>query len=137
MKEPRLGEMPVGETGENPEKVKVEDLGETPIEKIDSTAIPVDIWLKEEMDEEGKPSGFWVLSSNIYMPRKGLSYDGVFKLRSRDPESLRQIIRDKIIPVYQAGISRLEAMINGTEDSLYYWDKPEESRQESQEDLSQ
>lgn len=132
MEEPRPGEMPTGETGENQEKVEVEDLGETSIDQIDSTAIPVDIWLKEEMDEEGKPSGFWVLRSNIYIPRKScLSYGGVLKLRSRDPEALRQIIRDKIIPVYQAGISRLEAMVNGKEDHLYYWDKPEEPKQES------
>ncbi len=113
---------------------EVEVTGECSFDDVDDANVPVDIWLSEEEDDDGNKTGFYTLKAGAYMPRKGIVRESLFEVRSKNPEALRKIVREKIIPIYQTALAKLEAIANGKSDNLYYWkkEKPEDTSSKEQ-----
>ena len=106
-----------------PEKAPtVEVIGECSFDNVDNASIPVDIWLTEE-EKDGNKTGYYTLRAGCYLPRKNAISQSLFEVRSKDPTALRDIVRKKIIPLYQTALAKLEAIANGTSDNLYYWEE--------------
>lgn len=120
---------------EAPEKEKapeeVEVISECSFDDVDEANIPVDIWLTEEEDDEDKKTGYYTLKAGNYTPRKGMVSENLFEVRSKNPEALRKIVRDKIIPIYKTALAKLEAIASGKSDKLYYWEIKKESEEPS------
>lgn len=113
---------------------EVEVIGECSFDDVDEMSVPVDIWLTKEKDDEGNETDYYTLRAGCYMPRKGMINETLFGVRSKNPEALRKIVREKIIPIYQTALAKLEAIANGKSDNLYYWEeeKPETSSKEQE-----
>ena len=109
----------------------VEKVTELSFDDVDNANIPVNIWLVEEEDDDGKKTGYYELSAGDYMPRKERVVEGLFKVRSKDIRALRKIVKEKIIPLYQTALVQLEAVASGKSDNLYYWDAKIESEEPS------
>ena len=113
---------------------EVEVVGECSFDDVDDANVPVDILLSKEEDDDGNETGFYTLRAGDYMPRKMAVSEGLFEVRSKNPEALRKIVREKIIPIYQTALAKLEAIANGNSDNLYYWEenKPDEASSKEQ-----
>lgn len=103
------------------------DLGEISFEDANSANVPVDIWLSEFTNGEEDPTlaeyvGWWRLTAKNYTPRKScVTENSVYELMSPDRAELAAIVRDQIKPLYAAAMAKIDAMIEGTGESLYYW----------------
>ena len=86
--------------------------------------VPVDIWLKLEKDDNDNETGKWQLSYNLYMPRKDRLTDDM--TITGDKAELIALIKDQIIPLYQAAMNQLQNIVNGSADNLYYWQESKE-----------
>lgn len=105
----------------------VEEYGECEFSGADDGNIPVSIFLceiKDGKDESENPDHKWRLTADNYMPRKGRADDSAYVATAPVREALVEVIRKYIFPLYQTAIANLEAMIAGTNDSLYYWSEP-------------
>ena len=125
------GPEPGSPNDELPEEVEMIEEGF--FESIDEMNIPVDILLTKEIDDEGGETGYYTLSAKDYMPRKESVGAAVFDMRSKNPEALKKIVRERIIPLYKTALERLEAIADGRADNLYYWEpvpKPDEEQDE-------
>jgi len=103
----------------------VETIGDCNVDCIDDANIPVDIWLlqadnKDVADKYRCKIGQWVLHANNYMPRTG-ECSGTYIFVSDNKDELLEIIKTKIIPLYQTALNILNDMVVGKSTNLYYW----------------
>jgi len=99
----------------------VEDRGEIPFEESDGSNIPVNVWLQEEEDDFGNKTGKWQLLASNYMPRKGYAADSAYDCVADTREELVKVVLEHVIPLYQAALSKLNALVIAETDNLYYW----------------
>ncbi len=103
------------------------DLGEISFDVADSANVPVDIWLSEITNDEEDSSlaeyvGWWRLTAKNYTPRKSrVTESRVYDLMSQDRAELAAIVQSKVKPLYAAAMAKIDAMVGGTGESLYYW----------------
>lgn len=121
--------MSESQTPENSEpKDPIEVVGESfGFDTADSLNVPVHVGLYEERDDEtDEKTGYFVLSADGYVPGKGRLEEDMFAVRSKDPEQLRQVVAERVVPLYEAALGSLRAMVDGTNNSLYVWNTPEQ-----------
>lgn len=95
----------------------VEETGEISFEEADDANIPVDIWLEQDLE-----TNKWKLWANNYMPRKArLSGEASYEALADTREELEDIIKKKIIPLYEVALQKLQAICKRKADNLYYW----------------
>ena len=105
----------------------MQDVGDIDFGSADDANVPVDVWLKEESDNiDVRDAGGWRLSAANYCPRKDNVYEGAYEVWGTR-EELVEVIKTKILPLYQTATDILQMMCQGTADHLYYWSKPNES----------
>jgi len=96
--------------------------------EFNSFNIPVNISLYPETDEEGRPTGYYAISTGNYAPvNDDLNLDR-HMARSRDPEVIRAIVRERILPIYETAVEQLKAIADGKADHLHSWER--EDREE-------
>lgn len=101
----------------------VVEYGECEFVEVDDANIPVNIFLTK--DEDNPPAGQkWQLTADNFMSRKGRESDSGYKAVAPTREALVKVIEKYIMPLYKIAILNLQTMIDGTNDSLYYWDHP-------------
>lgn len=106
-----------------------ESVGPLNIQDFDDANIPVCIFLTEaEIEKDKDPEQDWKfqLTAHNYMPRKDNVEEDALLVYSDNKEELQQLVKQYILPLYQNAITQLNGIINGTNDSLYYWDSEEE-----------
>lgn len=103
----------------------IKDIGEIGMSHSDDANIPINIWLvRIGESEEYYSTGYrWQLSASNYMPRKSRLSEDSYLVISDNREELTDLIQKHIIPLYENALNKLQGMIKGTNDSLYYWDK--------------
>jgi len=90
--------------------------------------IPVDIWLTKESEKHA-----WQLTADNYMPRKGyLAGENTIKIRATTREELAEIVREKIIPLYESALKQLNLIVEGKAKSLYYWEIDEDVEEDKE-----
>lgn len=119
----------------------IKSVGEETLDGHDSANIPCNIFIQEikayefeELDaswrnrgEEGDPPSVWAkwrLSSDYFMPRKGLA-DGCHRYLSSTREELSTLVREKILPSYKIAYDAVTALSEGKRDNFYYWTENE------------
>lgn len=90
--------------------------GEMELSNADDANIPVNIFIT--WDEDMKE---WSLTADNFMPRRNRAVDNVYVYRGDDPEELRGLVKKYVLPLYEIAVAKLESMIEGKEESLYYW----------------
>ncbi len=110
----------------------LEEYGELEFSTADDANIPVSIFLSEiEDDDENENANHkWKLTADNYMPRKGRASDTAYEATAPTREALVEVIKKYILPLYQTAIANLNAMIEGTNGSLYYCSEPKDDSQE-------
>ena len=106
----------------------VEECGECEFAEPDMGNIPVGIFLLEIQDsdrDDEPPDHKWRLTADNFMVRKGRISDGGYRATAPTREALVEIVRKYIVPLYEVAMANLAAMIDGTNDSLYYWGPPD------------
>lgn len=107
----------------------VQESGECEFAEADDTNIPVSIFFGEA--DSNMPEGHhWSLTADNYMPRKGIG-DDAYRATAPTREALVEVVRKYILPLYENAMANLQAMIAGTNDSLYYWCPPENPEKEA------
>lgn len=104
----------------------IESAGSVSIAGADSSNIPVHIRISPVSDN---PNYKWVLQASNYCPRKSCVYEDVYEIFSDSEDELRNLIREKILPLYMNAVTILLDMINGDGKELYYWDPIDKSEQ--------
>ena len=92
--------------------------------KSEAINVPVEIAVSEEIDEDTSlPSGRYLLKASLYRERTNgtevvqVVQDSV-TISCANRDSLSNLLRERVIPLYQDAISRLEAFSGGViEDS--------------------
>jgi len=114
--------------GNDEAKEPVEIVGEAlGFDGADSLNVPVHIGLHKEIDDEtDQETGYYVLSADGYVPRKDRIDEHMFAVRSKDPEQLRQVVGERIVPLYEAALGSLRALADGTNSFLIEWNTPEQ-----------
>lgn len=97
---------------------KVTLLGNIGLEEADDANIPVNISISLD-DSSG--AQIYKLSCDNYCPRKGCVYDCQYVYSALDDQSLRELVRLFIKPLYEVALKKIDGMIDGTGDNLYYW----------------
>ena len=106
----------------------IKDCGEMPPENFNDANVPVDIWLSKldpesESDKESYGEGFrYRLTTGVYMPRKASVWSEACTILSDNKEELQKIVEKYILPFYKLAVSKIQGIIEGTEDHLYYWE---------------
>ena len=108
---------------------KVEVIGDMSFDEADYMNVPIQLHLMKDEDDEGKETDYYTLMADNYQPRRRLINEGSFLVRSKDPEALRKIVRDKVIPIFQAALTNLESIADGKSDMFYYWDEEKPKQQ--------
>jgi len=91
--------------------------GDMGIETCDEANIPVNIFISEEKEEKR-----WRLSFDVFCPRKLHGFEaGTYYASS--PEPLRKLVEWFVKPLYDIAGKKVAGLIDGTEDSFYYWEK--------------
>lgn len=109
----------------------IHDCGDVEITEVDAHNIPVDIWILPVGENDGpipaEAEGMgWALYADDYMPRKSCNATNAYRVYADSREELAALVRDHVLPLYRNAIAKLEAMVDGSGDSLYYWDAPKE-----------
>lgn len=103
----------------------IEDRGELEIDAFDDANVPVDIWLTKldlDSDDEEVAEGFThVLRIGNYMPRKARVEGGSCEIFADNKEELQALVKDKVLPIYNKAIAKINGIIDGSNISLYYW----------------
>lgn len=95
----------------------------------DSCNIPVAIFLHAISKEDDKtlceqyPWAKYRLQADNYMPGKPTVIEAFYDIIAEDVEDLKTILREKVLPLYQAAVAKLEKTIEYGEGSLYYWEE--------------
>jgi hypothetical protein len=92
-------------------------LGICNLRTINDANIPVNIFLNKEDD------GTFSLVADNFMPRKNYATDGAYHFQADTKEELVEIVKTKILPLYQNAINLLSKIIDGSGDQCYYWSK--------------
>lgn len=88
------------------------------LDTADDANIPVNIWLYKEEEEED----IWRLKADNYMPRRNCVATDAYLAESKDRKELTDLIEIYILPLYKTACKKLEKMVTGEEDNLYYWE---------------
>lgn len=93
----------------------------------DDANVPVDIWLHAPDEERDK----WQLTASNYMPRKGRLHPHGYSQTADSREELVALLTAHVLPLYRIAVAKIEGIVAGTEDHIYYWnDKPTISESE-------
>jgi hypothetical protein len=92
----------------------VEEDSDRSFTDVDYDNVPVNIWLTEE-------NGIWTLIASNYMPRLDRVGQETYKATSSNKEELVEIIKKRIIPLYEIALKKLNAICEGKAEDLYYW----------------
>ena len=85
--------------------------------------IPVEVTLVATDD------GSFELYASNYMPNKSRVIEGFYGARAADPQPLREIITDKIVPLYGLAIDSLKGIVDGSQD-YQIWREHNESKKQ-------
>ena len=100
----------------------MKEIGELSFSGANDANIPVGIFFDQEDDDGEKlPDNQWRIRADNYMPRKCRVEDGAYNVIGTKDE-LKELIRQYILPLYQTAVKRIEGMIDGSNDKLYYWE---------------
>jgi hypothetical protein len=103
------------------EPVEVID-GSLGFDAADNLNVPVHVELFEEIDDQtDKETGHYRLTADGFLPSKDRLHEGMFGVRSQDPEQLRQVVAERIVPLYEAALDSLRGIVAGTNSGLYDW----------------
>lgn len=85
-------------------------------DQADDANIPVDIWLEkyDETEEDIPEDMKYVLRAGNYMPMKE-RVEGGFIVYSDNLAELQEIIKTKILPLYEVAVNKITDMIELTE----------------------
>lgn len=64
-----------------------------------------------------------------YLAEDEMLHDNAFETRSKDPEELRKIFREKVLPVYKKALELAEKFTNGERDKVAYWEDDDRIKQ--------
>jgi len=92
--------------------------------------IPVNLGVYPETDKGGEPTGSWILSSGNYAPVNDELNLDIHVVKSQDPEILRKLVRERVIPIYETALAQLRAIADDEADYFHAWDR--ETRAEEQ-----
>ncbi len=109
------------------------DFGECSIEHaVNDANVPVCIFISKVLEGEAYYGEYeWNLTADNYMPRKNRVASEAYDVYSNDRGVLERIVKERILPLYRAAVTRLERI--GEQDKnnttcLYYWKLNEEGR---------
>jgi hypothetical protein len=114
----------------------MKNTGEMSFENADDANVPVDIWLTEvdqtddecyKQDENGfdtTESYKFKLRASNYMPRKCRIAEDTYCVYADTREELAAILKKNVVPLYANAAKKIEAMMAGAGDNLYYWSSP-------------
>lgn len=107
----------------------IEEFGECEFANADDMNIPVGIFLLEieDDDREGRyfqASHKWVLDAGNYMPRKDSITANAYRATAPTREALVVLVQTRIKPLYDIATKQINSMIEGSNDSLYFWSAP-------------
>lgn len=92
----------------------IQDEGKVKITNANDMNIPVNIHIK---NEDGK----WKLSADNFMPRKNFATYCAYLVIADTREELIELVTKYILPLYTMAVQLLNGMVDGTNDSLYFW----------------
>jgi hypothetical protein len=90
-----------------------EDKGEIEITEADDMNVPVNSFLAKSDEDSTK----WIWTADNFMPRKGRCEEGMYEIEADDRETLLELVRKYVVPIYRAALGNLEK--NGEN---YYWE---------------
>lgn len=111
----------------------IRSIGDEELNGHDDANIPCNIFISEigedyedevaealvDLELEGfEPK--WILTADIFMPRKGLA-DGPYRYVADTKEELYALVREHVLPSYKIALDAVTAMADGKRDSFYYW----------------
>jgi hypothetical protein len=115
---------PSDPTDKVPEPIETIDEAES-FDVADGFNVPVHVGLHEEKDKEtDEKTGYWALRADGFLPRKDQIIEDMFGVRSKDPEQLRQVVAERVIPLYEAALENLRGIADGSNNILYEWQPP-------------
>lgn len=97
------------------EKQKYTNHGSCHIEHANGMNVPVNIFITKE--NEGKPTQFWQLTAENFMPRKGYLIDGAYRITAKNKKTLVALVQKHVVPLYEAALHNLK-----TTGENYYWE---------------
>lgn len=103
--------------------------GTDDITTIDDANIPVNIFItKVEIGDESIPNDLDFvpthrLTASNFMPRKQLVIDCVHEIWADNISELQELVKKCVLPLYEIAVEKLKNIGNGTDDTLYYWEK--------------
>lgn len=89
-------------------------VGQAPFDDIDARNIPVSVSLVEI-------DGQYELRADNYMPFKDRIDQWYYGVCSSDPEILRRIVAEKIVPLYEVSLESLKRIATGADDSQVWY----------------
>jgi hypothetical protein len=98
----------------------LEDIGNLSLSRPDDANIPVTIFISQ-IDEKGDPNyGKFRLTAENFMPRRSSVSSEAYEAIADNREEFKDFL-NKVRELYVAALTKIDAMINESEDSLYYW----------------
>ena len=94
--------------------MKYEDEGIIEITGANDMNVPVNSFLLDPRDSD---SGRWVWLADNFMPRKGRVTGEAYKVTADDRETLIELVRLHVVPLYQAALNNLQE-----DGQNYYWE---------------
>jgi hypothetical protein len=114
-------------TPREPIEVIDESLG---FDAADNLNVPVHVVLYEEIDDQtDEKTGHYALTADGFLTRKDRLDEDMFGVRSKDPEQLRQVVAERIVPLYEVALDSLRGIVAGTNSGLYDWRASSEQSQ--------
>ena len=101
----------------------VVNIGSMFITSIDAMNIPVNVFLSESCEADGELPGKFVLSADVFQPRRQSIVHSAIRCICDTREEAARLVSDLIEPLYRIAHARLERMISGEDDMLYYWEE--------------
>jgi len=100
----------------------LDDRGDLSLSRANDTNIPVNIFISKIVDQEDSDFGKFRLTADNFMPRRasvsGEAYEAVADSREEFVDFLKEIRE-----LYATALSKIDAMIDGSETNLYYWSR--------------
>ena len=104
----------------------IEQNGELEFENADDSNIPVSIFVREiDAQEDGDGKFYWEVTADNYMPRRGRCADGAFNAKAETREEIAELLRVNVLPLYETALAKLNKIIEGKAENLYYWSNDE------------
>lgn len=99
--------------------------GECSIDSINDANIPVNIFIGENKEDGDKYSEYkYYLIADNFCPRRQVLYDASYQLEANSIEEFKPFL-EKTKSLYQCALNRIEQMIKGKAEYLYYWNDDE------------